>query len=158
MFHVIAVSSPDAVFTLLTHTGSTVPVGSIRYLRVLALRAGAFASIDHSWTSTSIVTTSTGVSTGPVLVPTGTATRFLYMASSWSSAECPGPTLRRLHFVVGSGERVVEHASDNCALMLTYGTVGLLASRPASLSNGASSASGPYVEMRDSHIVLLGLP
>ena len=162
MVRVLSVSSPDALFTLQSYTdeGGGIDVGSQRYVRVLALRTTGFASLDQTWTTTPITTTSPNVSIGPQLAPAGSAARYLYMASSWSDEDCTETTasLRRLHFIVDGVDRMTEHATDNCAFQLTYGVFGLLSTRPDTMANGVSSANGFPTVMGESQIVLVGLP
>lgn len=162
MARLLSISAADAVFTFHSYGGTSQSMSQLRDIRVLALRPDAFSSFEQLGTATLIDTMAPAVSIGAELMPTmGSAATYLYLASSWSGVNCISGTtvsLRRLHFIVDGADRMIEHASDNCAMQITYGAVGLLSARPATLQNGVSSGNGESVYMVDSQIVLLGLP
>jgi hypothetical protein len=160
MARVMPVAMPDAVFTLRSFVGLSSTGGQQRNVRAFAMRTDAFASLDQVLTSQLVTATSATPVTATQLAPIGVADRYLYLATAWSDEECPivGDSLRRLHFFVDADERRFDHAPDNCALQVTYGTVGLLASRPATVATAVSAGAPNPINVRESQIVVLGLP
>jgi hypothetical protein len=155
--HRLSLQTSDAVFTLYAYAGVS---AQIEYVRALALRSDGFASIDYQRSTTVIATQALDQSIATQLAPTGDAARYVYVASTLAEESCPNPidALRRLHFAIGTEDRVIEHATDNCAYQLTYGTTDLLQSRPDTIGTGISSGNGQRTTLTESQVLLLGLP
>jgi hypothetical protein len=154
---VLPLTTNDAVFTLYASTRAT---AQIAYARALAIRVDAFASVDQQFSSMNIDTVAPEPVIATQLSPVGEAAQYLYLASSRGEEPCTATpdTLRRLHFLIGSEDRVIEHATDNCSYQLTYGTTDLLPSRPARIGTGVSSGNGEHALLTESQVLLLGLP
>jgi hypothetical protein len=154
---VVPLATSDAVYTLYAYAGSS---GQVAYVRALALRADGFASLDHQLSTTTIDTQAPDASIATQLAPIGDAAQYVYLASTLAEESCTNTpdAVRRLHFMIDGDDRVLEHATDNCSYQLTYGATDLLQARPALIGTGVSSGNGQHVILRDSQILLLGLP
>lgn len=131
-------------------------IGTVEYIRLLGYRV---ADLVLDLVAMPAEVTTTTEAKVLELVPTITAGRYLFIASSRLEEQCDGNGVsagREITFA-GPTTSSISHAQDNCAYENSYGVVELFEQRPGKLSTTIRSTNGEEVVATDSTLLLLGL-
>lgn len=154
------VAGPVASFEMSAYVSSGANL--VRDARVFGVRTTDLPSIDFTVFPGPLDTASSTPTTLVELVPRGTASRYLFLATSRIDDVACTQTMfaeRQARYLVddvlvGATNTVIS----NCAHELTNGTVGLVADRPARITTQIATGNGITVRGLDAAILLLGLP
>jgi hypothetical protein len=157
--HTATVESPDAQVTLLAWRGAD--SSTIAYVRAVAVRREAFASVDFARDDNQMTTAQLPEIERAHVDPTdGLASSYVLVTSIDLEEPCSGfpDAERAVHIQVNQTTETFAHATENCAYASTYGTVRAVATRPTHAGIGYSSLNGSEVKYLGSQLLLLGLP
>lgn len=158
--HRATYAGDDVHLTLYAYGGSD--FGTVSYVRAIAVRASAFASVDFASDFTQALTSQLPEVVGTTLAPappTEPVASYLFLAAIGLEEDCSVVTdaERATHLVIGDTTETIAHATDNCAYASTYGGLRPVAALPAKVEVGYSSLNGSPVNYLGSQVLLLGL-
>lgn len=158
--HRATYAGDDVHVTLHAYGGAD--FGTVRYVRAIAVRASAFASVDFASDFTPSMTSQLPETVGSTLVPSAPAEpvrSYVFLASIGLEEDCTAvmDAERAMHLVISDTTETIAHATDNCAYASTYGGLRPLAALPAKVEVGYSTLNGSPVQYLGSQVLLLGL-
>lgn len=153
------VDDADATITFYSRVGGD--TSQVSYVRAIAIRTDAFASVDFGRDDTPQTSAALAATTAvELLPPASSATDHVIVGQLMMEEPCtPDPDAERtFHLITDTRAEAVAHATDNCSYAASYGAVRRLSTRPSRVEVGFSTQNSSPVSYLGAQLLLLGLP